>query len=221
MRAERLGPALALEPDLANGRRRGNDACGPGSTPTRSPATLEATFAALTARGARVAALTFPHIGRIAPPARSLAPRVLALNAPIREAARRHGVVVADSSRHPAVTDPRLWSADRRHAGPQGHALIAAALAHALALPDSDDSWTRPLPPGAATRSGPRAVGAEGRWAGTFLGPWIVRRVRGRSRGEALRWECRDPVCRLASAASLWLVAPLRRCRMSVQPRAP
>jgi hypothetical protein len=33
-------------------------------------------------------------------------------------------------------------------------------------------------------RTGLRAVGAELRWAGTFLGPWLVRRVRGRSSGD-------------------------------------
>ena len=136
------------------------------------------------AQGARVATVTFPDIGRIAPLARPLAPRVLAFNARLREAARRHGVIVADSEPHAAVTDRRLWSADRLHASPRGHALIAAAVAHALALPGSDDSWTRPLPPAAAARSGMRTVGAELRWACTFLGPWLLRRLRGRSSGD-------------------------------------
>ncbi|MEU3340821.1 SGNH/GDSL hydrolase family protein [Streptomyces sp. NPDC006668] len=187
VRAEQLAPALALEPDLATVVAGVNDVLRPRFDADEVAGHLEAMFAALTARGARVATLTFPDIGRIAPLARPLAPRVLALNARIREAARRHGVLVADFSPHPAVTDPRLWSPDRLHAGPEGHALIAAAVAHALALPDSDDGWTRPLPPGEATRSGLRAVGAELRWATTFLGPWIVRRARGRSSGDGRR----------------------------------
>ena len=184
VRAEQLAPALALEPDLATVVAGVNDLLRPRFDADEVAGQLEAMFAALTAQGARVATVTFPDIRRIVPLARPLAPRVLALNARIREAARRHGVAVADSTPHPAVTDPRLWSADRLHASPRGHALIAAAVAHALALPGSDDSWTRPLAPGAPTRSGLRAVGAELRWAGTFLGPWIVRRVRGRSSGD-------------------------------------
>jgi len=184
VRAGQLAPALALRPDLTTVVAGVNDVLRPRFDADEVAGHLEAMFAALTGQGARVATMTFPDIGRIAPSARLLAPRVLALNARIREAARRHGVVVVDSEPHPVVTDPRVWSADRLHANPLGHALIAAAVAHALDLPGSDDSWTRPLPPDAVARTGLRAVGAELRWAGTFLGPWIVRRVRGRSSGD-------------------------------------
>ncbi|MFF4257775.1 SGNH/GDSL hydrolase family protein [Streptomyces sp. NPDC001663] len=181
--AEQLAPALALKPDLATVVAGLNDVMRPRFDADEVAGHLEAMFAALTAQGARVATLTFPDIGQIAPLARPLAPRVVAVNSRIQEAARRHGVVVVDSSPYPVVTDPRIWSADRLHASPRGHALIAAAVAHALDLPGSDDSWTRPLPPEAA-RSRLRAVGTELRWAGTFLGPWLVRRLRGRSSGD-------------------------------------
>ncbi|MEU6140550.1 SGNH/GDSL hydrolase family protein [Streptomyces sp. NPDC047081] len=184
VRAEQLAPALALKPDLATVVAGVNDVLRRRFDPDEVAGHLEAMFAALTAQGARVATLTFPDLGRIAPLARPLAPRVLALNARIREAARRHDVIVADSEPYPAVTDPRLWSADRLHANPHGHARIAAAVAHALTLPGSDDGWTRPLPPDPAALSGLRAAGAELRWAGAFLGPWLVRRVRGRSSGD-------------------------------------
>ncbi|RPF38419.1 SGNH/GDSL hydrolase family protein [Streptomyces sp. TLI_185] len=184
VRAEQLAPALELRPDLATVVAGLNDVLRPRFDADEVAGQLEAMFAALTGQGARVATVTFPDPGRLAPSARPLAPRVLALNARIREAARRHGVAVADSWPHSAVTDPRMWSADRLHASPRGHALIAAAVAHALDLPGSDDSWTRPLPPEAVARTGLRVVGAELRWAGAFLGPWIVRRVRGRSSGD-------------------------------------
>jgi lysophospholipase L1-like esterase len=184
VRAEQLAPALALRPDLATVVAGLNDVLRPRFDADEVAGQLEAMFAALTGQGARVATVTFPDIGRIAPPARPLAPRIVALNARIREAARRHGVAVADSWPYPAVTDPRIWSADRLHASPRGHALIAAAVAHALDLPGSDDSWTQPLLPEAVARTGLRAVGAELRWVGAFLGPWIVRRIRGRSSGD-------------------------------------
>ncbi len=66
---------------------------------------------------------------------------------------------------------------------PLGHERIAAALAHALRLPGSDDTWTHPLPP-KALPTGVRAVGAELRWLAGFLGPWLLRRLTGRSSGD-------------------------------------
>ena len=129
--------------------------------------------------------LAVPDVTRLVPAARPLGPRVEALNHRIREAAGRHGVTVAETAGHPVVTDARLWSPDRLHASPLGHARIAAALAEALGLPGSDDAWTRPLPPpGSPAPTGWRAVAGELRWAGAFLGPWLGRRLRGRSSGD-------------------------------------
>ncbi|WP_329082785.1 SGNH/GDSL hydrolase family protein [Streptosporangium sp. NBC_01469] len=152
--AEQLGPALALRPDLATVVAGVNDLLRPRFDADEVAGHLEAMFAALTAQGAHVATLTFPDIARITPLARPLSPRVAALNHRIRAAAHRHGVVVAETSHHPVVTDPRLWSQDRLHAGPLGHERIAAAVAHALQLPGSGDSWTHPLPSPVVTLSG-------------------------------------------------------------------
>ncbi|MEU5182577.1 SGNH/GDSL hydrolase family protein [Streptomyces longwoodensis] len=180
VRTEQLNPALALRPDLATVVAGVNDLLRPRFDADEVAGHLDAVFAALTAQGARVATLTFPDVARLTPLARPLGPRVHALNSRIREAARRHGVVVAETADHPVVTDPRLWSAGRLHASPLGHARIAAAVAHALELPGSDGSWADPLP-GPPVR--PTALG-ELRWAAGFLGPWIGRRVRGRSSGD-------------------------------------
>ncbi|MEE1819695.1 MULTISPECIES: SGNH/GDSL hydrolase family protein [unclassified Streptomyces] len=186
VRAEQLGPALALRPDFATVVAGVNDALRPRFDADATAGHLEAMFAALTGQGARVATLTFPDVSRITPLARPLGPRIEALNERIRVVSRRHGVLVVEASAHPVVTDPRLWSPDRLHAGPVGHARIAAAVAHALALPGSDDSWTHPLPP-RARPTGLGTVTAELRWAGTFLGPWLGRRLRGRSSGDERR----------------------------------
>ncbi|KQX12814.1 lysophospholipase [Streptomyces sp. Root431] len=188
VRAEQLAPALALRPDLASVVAGVNDLLRPRFDADVTAGHLEAMFAELTGQGARVVTLTFPDVGRLIPVARPLGSRVRDVNERIREAARRHGVTVVETSHHPVVTDPRLWSADRLHAGPLGHARIAAAVAQALDLPGSDDAWTRPLPPPPLpARTGLRAAGAELRWAGAFLGPWLGRRVRGRSSGDGRR----------------------------------
>ncbi|MET9962468.1 SGNH/GDSL hydrolase family protein [Streptomyces sp. NPDC006326] len=185
VRAGQLAAALALRPDLATVVAGVNDLLRPRFDADEVAGHLEAVFAALTAQGARVATLTFPDLSRITPLARPLAPRVTALNEGIRRAAGRHGVLVAETAHHPVVTDPRLWSPDRLHAGPIGHQRIAEAVAEALGLPGSDDSWTRPLPPLPAQRlAGLHTAAAELRWAAAFLGPWLGRRLRGRSSGD-------------------------------------
>ncbi|ONK13423.1 SGNH/GDSL hydrolase family protein [Streptomyces sp. MP131-18] len=185
VRAEQLAPALLLRPDLATVVAGVNDLLRPRFDADEVAGHLEATFAALTAHGARVATLTFPDLARITPLARPFGPRVAALNERIRRAARRHGVVVAETGRPAVVTDPRLWTTDRLHASPLGHQRIAEAVAHALGVPGSDETWTQPLPPhGAAPPVGWRAVPGELRWAASFLGPWLVRRLRRRSSGD-------------------------------------
>ncbi|MFB6805680.1 SGNH/GDSL hydrolase family protein [Streptomyces sp. NPDC056387] len=181
VRAEQLGRALALRPDLATVVAGVNDVLRPRFDADEVAGHLEAMFAALTGQGARVATLTFPDLARITPLARPLSPRVSALNDRIRAAAGRHGVVLVETGHHPVVTDPRLWSADRLHASALGHQRIAASLAHALGLPGSDDSWSHPLPPDPAAAP---TVAADLRWAAAFLGPWLGRRLRGRSSGD-------------------------------------
>ncbi|MDF5755670.1 SGNH/GDSL hydrolase family protein [Spongiactinospora sp. TRM90649] len=183
IRAEQTAPALALRPDLVTVMAGMNDMPRPGFDAAAVAAEVEAMLAAFRATGAQVVTFTFPDVARIAPLMRRLRPRVIDLNDRIRAAAHRHGALLVDTFPHPVTTDPRLWSPDRLHATPLGHARIAAAVAHTLRLPGSDASWTEPLsplpPPGAWRRARTEAV-----WATTFLGPWALRRLRGRSSGD-------------------------------------
>jgi lysophospholipase L1-like esterase len=183
IRDEQLPAALELRPDLATVMAGMNDVIRPGFDAAEVAAALEDMFAALTASGSHVVTVTFPDLGAIAPLARPLVPRVLDLNARIRDAAARHGVTLIDTFPLTAVTDARMWSSDRLHASPAGHALIAAAMAHALNLPGSDDTWMTPLP-APASPSVWRAAATEVRWLATFVGPWAGRRLRGRSSGD-------------------------------------
>ncbi|MCX4668111.1 SGNH/GDSL hydrolase family protein [Streptomyces sp. NBC_01381] len=182
IKAEQLAPALALKPDLVTVMAGMNDLVRPGFDAAGVARDIEDMFTELTAAGARVATVTFPDIGRISPLARRAMPRVLDLNARIRAAADRHGVVVFDTFPHRITTDPRLWCADRLHASPLGHARIAAGMADALGIPGHED-WLRPLPAPPAV-SPLRAAVVEARWFAGFMGPWAWRRLRGRSSGD-------------------------------------
>lgn len=182
--AEQLDPALALRPDLATVVAGMNDLIRPRFDAAAVAEHVETMFAELTAAGAQVATVTYPDVGKIAPIARRLVPRVVDLNNRIREAASRHGVLVVEAWDVPVTVDPRLWSADRLHASPLGHERIAAAMAQTLELPGFDGSWADPLPANTGQLTRWRIAAYEVRWAATFLGPWIGRRLRGRSSGD-------------------------------------
>jgi len=183
VREEQLAPALALRPDVATVFAGVNDVIRPRYDADETVGHLEAMFEALTGAGARVATMTFPDIARIAPLTRRLLPRVLDFNERVRAAAERHGVVVADVAAHEISTDRRMWARDRLHCSPMGHERIAGAMASAFALPGADTSWADPLDL-LPDRGRLLTVAEEVRWLGTFLGPWMLRRLRGRSSGD-------------------------------------
>jgi hypothetical protein len=133
--------------------------------------------------GATVLGFTLPDLSIVMPLARPIAGRVRALNDALRDTSAATGAILVDFARHAVGSDPRLWSTDRLHANSAGHERIAAALAWALRLPGTDDSWSQPLrtpwrqPLGAALL-------AEARWQREYFLPWVWRHLRGRSSGD-------------------------------------
>jgi lysophospholipase L1-like esterase len=187
IRAEQLGPALALEPDLMTVVAGVNDMLRPSFDPARFADELEAMLRACAADGATVATFTMPDPGRVHPAARLLRSRVAGLNDGIRAAGERSGALVLDLARHPVAGDPRLWSDDRLHANALGHERIASALAHLLEVPGSDDRWTLALSPASPPSvAATRRLADDVRWVRRHLSPWVARRVRGRSSGDAV-----------------------------------
>jgi lysophospholipase L1-like esterase/uncharacterized protein (DUF952 family) len=184
IRAEQLEPALQQQPDLVTVMGGLNDLLRPGFDPGIATGHLDAMLAAIRAAGATPVTNTFPPIEQITPLLRRLAPRVTAFNAGIRAASERHGAVLVDFAQHPGTADPRIWSPDRIHANPVGHALIAAAFADALGLP-GHDAWSEPLPRLPQPRLA-RRIGTEARWLGGTVVPWLARRARGRSSGHGI-----------------------------------
>ncbi|MEU5879403.1 SGNH/GDSL hydrolase family protein [Spirillospora sp. NPDC047279] len=184
VRAEQLAPAVALKPDLVTVMAGMNDMIRPGFDLEAVAGDLDAMYAALRETGAEVVTFTFPDVSLVSPLFRRFRPRVLALNARVQDSAGRHGALVIDTFPHPAVCDPRLWSPDRVHGAPLGHARMAAAVAYTLGLPGSDMSWTDPVLPVLPPVTALRRARQEAAWAGAFLGPWAVRRLRGRSSGD-------------------------------------
>ncbi len=195
IRADQLAPAIALEPDIVSVMAGANDVLGSFDL-DRTMTDLEAMYADLRSTGATVLGCTFPDPGATFAIARRLTPRVRALNDAIRDAARRHGVVLVDFEAYPAVADPRWWSHDRLHLNTAGHMRLAAAFADVLGVvPDS--SWQEPLPP-LSPHPWWRSRAADADWLARYWLPWLARHLRGRSTGDN----------RLAKRPTLAPVAP-------------
>lgn len=187
VREEQLGPALALDPDIATVVAGLNDLLRRRYDPDATAGDLEAMLSALKRQGATVLTFTLPDLASVVPLARIVRPRLHAYNEAIREIAHRTEAIVLDLAATPVTSDPRLWSVDRLHANTVGHTRIAAGFAQALGLEGTDDSWADPFP--TAPRKPPHAlIAAEAAWMKTYFTPWVVRRMRGRSSGDG-----RDP----------------------------
>jgi lysophospholipase L1-like esterase len=180
---EQLGPALALRPDLALIVAGTNDVLRPRFDADAVGRDMERMQTALVRQGATVVSFTLPDLGPVMPIARPLRSRVHRLARALAEASARSGAILLDFTSHPFASDPRLWSEDRLHANAAGHARIADALAHALALPGSSAEWMASLPP-PPSRPFTARLRAELAWARRFLLPWLARHARGRSSGD-------------------------------------
>lgn len=183
VRERQLAAALALRPDLATVFCGTNDVTALRFDAEQVGAHFEDMQRALAATGATVLSFTLPDLTPVMPLARLIAPRITALNQAFRLASRRTGAILVDFAAHPGATDSRLWSDDRIHANAEGHTRIAEALAQALHLPGSSDSWKQPLPPIMKPTRRQRCA-AEARWIGRHLLPWMVHGLTGHSSGD-------------------------------------
>ena len=178
IRDGQLPRAVAMRPDLATVFSGTNDIIALRFDVSEVAADMEHMQRDLIAAGATVLTFTLPDLTPVMPLARVFAPRILALNEALRGVVARTGAVLVDFAAHAVATDARLWSPDRLHANSAGHARIAEALAAALCLPGTDDSWQSELP---ARPSPSRAAWLRGeiRWGGRYLLPWVVSALTG------------------------------------------
>ena len=182
---EQLAPALVMKPDLATVFCGTNDVIRNGFRLAPVIDDIRTMQQALRSTGATVLTLTMPDLSEVMPFARRASPRLRAFNAAVRDVARETGTIVVDLASYPFVTDPRFWGDDRLHANSEGHARIAASLAHALELPHADARWAEPLPP-RPQPSTLRRMARELRWTRDYLIPWMWRHARGRSSGDGI-----------------------------------
>jgi lysophospholipase L1-like esterase len=181
---EQVPPTLAMAPDLVSFAAGGNDVLRRHFDPPKLVARFDAVVGELRAAGADVILFRFADVTRRLPGRRVVKPRVDILNDAVVATAQRHNAFLVDLWSDDEFANPLMWSVDRLHLSPAGHRRVAAHVLAALGVP-AEPEWLTALPPPAPQRW-LAARGADLRWAGEYLAPWVRRRLTGRSSGDTV-----------------------------------
>lgn len=181
---EQVPMAVELGPDLVSLCAGGNDILRPSSGPDVVAARLEQGVAALTQAGSRVMLFTGFDL-RDVPVMRLAHSKIEIFNLHIHDIARRYDAFLVDMWPMAVLRDRRAWNMDRLHLSPDGHRRVALHAAEVLGVAVQED-WREPYPP-LLPAQWADARREDLRWARQFLGPWINRRIQGRSSGDGVR----------------------------------
>ncbi len=180
---EQVGRAAELGGELVTLAGGLNDVLRPGCDIDLVRDLLGKAATALLVDGATVVMFTSTDPTRRLSGSARLLPAILGMKSFVEGLAKEHaGLVVVDLFSAPCFDDRRLWDEDRLHLSPEGHRRVAAAVLEALGRPAAFD-WRAPLPP-AAPRGRAERVRTDLNWLRIHLGPWIGRRLTGRSSGD-------------------------------------
>ncbi|WP_026819480.1 SGNH/GDSL hydrolase family protein [Arthrobacter castelli] len=179
---EQIDAAVELRPTLVTIYAGGNDILRPQIDIDQLMQTYDDGIARLAATGADV--VMFTGFDAVASPVFSkMRGRTAIYNELLREVADKHEAMVVDYWRFDEYNDPRMWDTDRLHMSTAGHINMAAKVLdkleaeHAIELPQLQE-----LAPAARLE----ALKADAAWVRRFVGPWVGRRLRGVSSGDAL-----------------------------------
>lgn len=186
-----LDAALDLGPDLVSIVGGGNDILRPKVDLDEIADRLERAVARIRAAGADVLMATTadPVEAGVLSPLRA---RHGVHSANVFGIAQRQGAHVLDLWGMRALRDPRMWAADRIHPSTEAHRRLAQAALAALGQPVGDAAWHEPLAPAPPLPRRERLVG-NARWARTHAGPWVQRRLTGRSSGDSVTAKLAEP----------------------------
>ncbi|MFJ6217355.1 SGNH/GDSL hydrolase family protein [Streptomyces sp. NPDC092296] len=180
---EQVGVAAAMGAELVTLAGGLNDVLRPGCDVAEVSARLGDAAEKLAAGARRVVLFTSADPSRRLRGSARLLPAIVRMKEFVAELARqRPEFVVVDLFSAPCFDDPRLWAEDRLHLSPEGHRRVAEAVLEALGAPAGFD-WRAPLSAAPAQRWAARRR-SDLRWVRIHLGPWVVRRLTGRSSGD-------------------------------------
>nr|WP_127095352.1 SGNH/GDSL hydrolase family protein [Microbacterium lemovicicum] len=180
--ADQIEPALALKPDLITISAGGNDVIRPGSDPDEISQIFEDAVVRLVSGGATVVVFTGIDT-EFTPVFRNIRGKVAIYNENIRAIAEKYDCLVADQWALKEVQDMRFFDDDRLHYNALGHHEVARMVLRTLNLPnDLQPMQPQSLPP----RTWRQARTVDLVWAREYLVPWVLRRLRHQSSGDAI-----------------------------------
>lgn len=179
---EQLEPALAMQPDLVTIHGGGNDVLRPRVDIDALAAAYDDTIGRLADTGATVVMFTIfdPGPGGIYGPMRG---RMAIFNEHVREIADRHGALIGDMWRMRGLDLVALMDVDRMHLNGHGHEHMAHEVLRVLGVTHDRTPGDVPPSPQLSRRD---QWSANAQWTREFLGPWVHRRVTGRSSGDGV-----------------------------------
>jgi lysophospholipase L1-like esterase len=186
---EQVPAAVEMRPDLVSIAAGGNDLLRPRTDPDALAQPFNDAVERLAGAGSRVLLCTGFDPGTF-PLIRIIRGRTAVFNGHLRAIARRHDCLLVDLWSMSVLRDPRMWSEDRLHLGPEGHRRVALRACEVLGVPVEED-WREPIPagrrPAGADRAAPQWLSArrqDAQWARVHAAPWVRRRLRGASSGD-------------------------------------
>lgn len=182
VRDSQLPAALAADPDLVTITAGMNDLMRVSVDIDAVGQDLDDMAHQLADEGVVTVLVPLPDMTGLLPIGARLKSRVDALNSTLTDVAARRGALLAPLPPRQVFGRPEAWSSDRLHLSPVGHTRFALGMLHTLGLP-TPTPWDEPLAAASPLGSVERAVGELRWWAG-FAGPWIGRRLTGRSSGD-------------------------------------
>lgn len=177
---EQVPAARDMQPDLVSFAAGVNDSLRRGFDLDASCTAVEAGVRELRGCGADVLLFAFGDPARRSSIMGTVRERISAYNRAIRAIAEHHGCYLVDFWDVAVFDEDAYWDEDRLHLSPLGHALAASCALQALGI--GDDSWRTPHPIDPVPLSA--RARSNARWARSYLAPWVVRRIQGRSSGD-------------------------------------
>ncbi len=188
---EQVPAAIAMAPELVTLAAGGNDMLRLRTDPDALAVTFETAVARLTAAGCTVMAFT-GFDPKAFPLLRLIRGKAAVFSMHIRDIAAKYDCLLADLWPMRALTDRRLWSADRLHLAADGHRRVALLACEVAGLTPAQD-WRAPLPdhlpaPGrvGSARSWLSSRWSDLEWTTEHAAPYLSRRLHGVSSGDGL-----------------------------------
>ena len=182
VRTEQVSAAVRLGADLVSFGAGVNDTLRRSYDPRVTAGAIEGAVRELRGAGSDVLLFAWGDPGRRSSVMGRVRERIRLLNSATRAIASTYGCYLVEFWGVAVFDENRHWDDDRLHLSASGHEMAAALALQALGV--GDDSWRTPRPIERVGRV--TSIRRDLDWARGHFGPWLARRLAGRSSGDGI-----------------------------------